>query len=117
MGAWGSGNFDNDAALDVIADMVEIAAAEITAFCKSDRCTVEDLDALMGCVAAHMALHEHCGGARPELPVAKALREKVIDLYDKSVDSLKPQADYKRARRAVLAATLERYEHMAGTAK
>jgi hypothetical protein len=113
MDVWGSDNFDNDAAQDVLGDMVDVALTEIRGFCASNRNTVEDLDTILACVAAHLALHKHCGAARPELSVATMLHEKVIDIYDKGIDALKPQADFKKERRAVVLNTLSEYKRAA----
>jgi len=43
VGAWGPGNLDNGAALDLVEDVAKVVTTEIGAFCASDRCTVEDL--------------------------------------------------------------------------
>ena len=113
MGVWGPGNFDNDVALDLVGDMVQLATTEIDAFCASKRCVVEDLDTIMACVGAHLALFQQCKASRPDPTVAATLRQKVIRLYDEGIDSLSPQGDYKAARRKVLVATLSGYEDAA----
>jgi hypothetical protein len=113
MGAWGPGNFDNDAALDLLTDAVAVATSEIEAFCGSDRCSVEDIDAIMACVEVHLALQRGCGAAGADLALARVLRAKALRLYDGGIDDLKPTPHYRRARREVLARTLARYERAA----
>ena len=66
MGTWGEGIFDNDAALDAVDHVLKAATDEIEAFCLSDRCGVEDLEAVMACVAIHLTLHEHCQSSAPD---------------------------------------------------
>jgi hypothetical protein len=65
MGVWGAGNFENDAAIDVLGSALAVATTEIDAFCASFRVTVEDIDAVMACVGIHLALHEACEANRP----------------------------------------------------
>lgn len=113
MGVWGPGNLDNDAAMDLVADVLQVATTEIEAFCKSERCTVEDLDAVMGCVAVHLALHEHCHAGPPETGVARTLQAKALSIYDAGIDALKPNAEYRQARRAIMVETLGRYGRVA----
>lgn len=114
MGAWGSGNFENDAALDMVEGVLAVAMTEIEAFCSSDRVGVEDIDDIMAGVAIHLALHEHCSASAPDSDLARTLREKVLRIYDEQIDSLAPGADYKAERRARLVETLSRYEEAAG---
>jgi hypothetical protein len=99
--------------MDLVVDALQVATTEIEAFCKSERCTVEDLDAIMGCVAVHLALHEHCHARPPEAGVAHTLQAKVLSLYDAGIDVLKPNAEYKQARRAIMVETLARYGRVA----
>ena len=109
MGTWGPGNLENDAALDMVGDVLDLATKEIDAFRASDRAGVEDLEQVMACVVVHLALHQHCGMGGPERPAAEALRTKVLEIYDREIDGLDPDPEYKTQRRTVLADTLDRY--------
>src|SRR5262245_26265019 len=113
MGTWGPGNFENDAALDMVEEVRAAATAEVEAFCGSDQVGIEDLDDILAGVAIHLALHEHCNASPPDLDVALNLREKALRIYDEQIDSLEPQGDYKAVRRATIAETLVRYEQAA----
>src|SRR5262245_42248478 len=102
MGAWGAGNFENDAYLDTVEHVLEAAISEIAAFSGSERCGIEDLDAVMACVAIHLMLHEHCSASAPDASLAKVLHAKVLNLYDERIDSLQPDPGYKVARRGIV---------------
>ena len=109
MGTWGPGNFENDSALDMVGDVLEVATTEIAAFRASDRVGIEDLDLVVACIAIHLALHEHCGASAPDADVARAVHEKVLRIFDDKIDLLKPKPEHKAARRAVLGETLDAY--------
>jgi hypothetical protein len=114
MGTWGPGNFENDAAVDMVEEVLKVATAEIEAFCASDRVGIEDLQDVAACVSIQLVLHEHCNGSAPKIEFARALREKILRIYDEQIGSLRPDADYKAKRRAILVQTLNSYETSAG---
>ena len=109
MGTWGPGNFQNDSALDVVDGVLDVAKSEIEAFRASDRVGVEDLDQVVACIAIHLTLHAGCSASRPDADVARAVRDKVLRIFDDKIDLLKPKPEYKAARRAVLVETLDAY--------
>ena len=115
MGTWGPGNFENDAALDMVQEVLGVAKTEIEAFCASGRVGVEDLEEILAAMAVHLALHEHCNASAPNPDLARTLREKVLRIYDAEIDSLKPDEDYKAERRAAIVETVTRYEEAAHT--
>jgi hypothetical protein len=82
MGTWGPGNFENDSALDMVGDVLDAAMTEIAAFRASDRVAIEDLDQVVACIAIHLALLDRCGADRPDADAARAVREKVLRLFD-----------------------------------
>jgi hypothetical protein len=109
MGAWGAGIFDNDAAMDVVVDALGVALTEIEGFWRSNTVTVDDLDAVMACVAIHLTLHDRCHANPPNGRMAEEVRRKALDLFAQGIDSLRPTPDYRLARRAVLEETLAAY--------
>jgi len=109
MGTWGSGNLENDAALDMVGTVLDGVEKEIQAFLASDRAGVEDIEAVMACVEVHLALHDRCAMGGPQPEDADALRAKVLDLYDRGIDGLDADPAYKAERRTVLVTTLDRY--------
>ena len=110
MGTWSAGNFQNDAALDFVEDVLKTATTEVEAFSASPRGGIEDLDVVLAGMAIHLALHEHCNASAPNLDLALNLREKVLRIYDEQIDSLKPKDDHKAQRRAIIEDTLRKYE-------
>jgi len=109
MGTWGSGNLENDAALDMVGDLLDPARKKIDAFRTSGQATIEDLEEVMACIFVHLVLHDQCAMLGPQRAQADALRTKVLGIYDREIDDLDPDPDYKTERRAVLAETLDRY--------
>ena len=116
MGSWGPGLFENDAALDLVGDVLEVAESEIKAFCTAEDPDVEGFQEILAAVAIHLVLCEKCEATAPELELSQRLREKVLSLYDQQIDELQPNEDYKRARRAVIAEALNRYVEAASDA-
>jgi len=113
MGAWAAGNFDNDAALDMVEAVLDVARQEIIAFSESSRVQVEDIDSIAACVAIHLALRAQCRAGRPDADLAANLRTKMLRIYDEQIDELEPAPEYRVARRAVLEQTLLAYEQAA----
>jgi hypothetical protein len=113
MGTWGPGNFENDAALDMVEEVLAVATTEIEAFCSSDRVGIEDLDDILAGVAVHLVLYKHCNASAPDLDLAASLRKKALRIFDEQIDSLDPQDDFKEQRRAAIAETLDSYEKAA----
>lgn len=102
MGSWASGNFENDAALDLLSDVVKNLDQELTA---PDE--VEDIDMLMGAVAIRKALVEHLPANPPPREQIEELKEAVLQLYDDEIDSLEPEEEYKAERRQVIEKTFD----------
>ena len=81
MGSWGWENFGNDAALDMVDEVLKVARTEIQSFCEPDSDSqVEDLDTIMACVAIHLVLHEHCNAVPPTAKLASAVRPDAADV-------------------------------------
>ena len=110
MGTFGAGNFDNDAALDLVSSVLEVATTEIEAFCDSDDVGVEDLEAIMAAVAIHLVLDEHCRAGAPKVEFALRLRDKALAIFDEEIAELDPSGEFAAERRAVLVDTFAKYE-------
>lgn len=104
MGTWAEGNFDNDTALDFVAD-----AANNVAKGMSPPSGMEDVDSVMAAVAVRKALTEHCHAPAPERQVIESLKAAVLAVYDQEIDDLAPDPDYKVARRRVIAQTFDQF--------
>lgn len=114
MGAWVAGNFDNDTALDMLGAVTGVIDPEIEGFMKSDSVVVEDLDQIVACVAIRVALVERCSALPPSEDEAKALRGKVLDIFDREFDELEPAEGHKEARRKAIVDTLDELVRLAG---
>lgn len=113
MGSMGPGIFENDAALDILDDVLEIPLGEIEGFLESDEGRVEHIDAIAASVAIHIALVRGCDAAPPSVQTATRLRDKVLRVFDERFDSLRPKPGHKRARRVELVKLLARYRRIA----
>jgi hypothetical protein len=110
MGTFGAGNFESDAALDLVAKTRAVAESELTAFLDSDDVGVEDLERVMAAVAIHLVLDEHCGAGAPEVDFAIRLRDKALAIFDEEMPELDPDGEFARERRTVIVDTFTRYE-------
>lgn len=109
MGVWGAGNFENDYALDVRIEIEKAITTPLERFVKDPDPQIETLDDLMASIEIHIALIRYCGTDSPEKRFTSKLRRKILRLYDNEIDTLKPDAIYKRQRRSVLVKTLDAY--------
>jgi len=93
MGTWSSGNFDNDAAQDILSIARDVFWPQIDGFLRSDRATVEDIDETLACIAIHLALIKGVGVKPPDREFSTALRQKIVRIYDEQIDGLKPKPE------------------------
>jgi hypothetical protein len=104
MGTFAEGIFDNDSAFDLVTDVAREVAKEMT---PPDE--VEDIPLVMGAVVIHRTLVEHCRAPAPARDKIESLKSAVLELYDAKVDGLRPAADFKAARRAVIVNVFDDY--------
>ena len=104
MGTWAEGNFDNDSALDLVADIADEVAKEMT-----PPEEVEDIDLVMGAVAIRMALVQHCHAPRPNAAEIASLKLAVLSVYDEQIDGLEPEPEFKINRRQVISDTFDEF--------
>lgn len=129
MGSFGTGNFENDAALDARQDVINHITGAIQEWLEGDSFYVEDVDSVMGYVATLVAILENtraaaaaegesdtllvflqgmtAGGGPPKEDVL-AWQEQVISTYDDEIDDLAPDEAYKVERRQVIVDTFAR---------
>ena len=110
MGTFGAGNFESDAALDLVAETRAVTERALTAFLDSDDVGVEDLERVMAAVAIHLVLDEHCGAGAPEVDFAIRLRDKALAIFDEEMPELDPDGEFAAERRTVIVETFKRYE-------
>jgi hypothetical protein len=104
MGAWADGNFDNDSALDFVADIANDVAREM-----APPGGVEDIDLVMAAVAVCKTLVEHCHAPHPDRAKIESLKAEVLSMFDEQIDELEPKPDYKVGRRAAIVATFDEF--------
>ena len=104
MGTWAEGNFDNDSALDFVEEIADTVAKEI-----AEPDGVEDIELVMAAVAVQKALVEHCHAPPPEKSLIESLKSSILKVYDREIDDLDPDPEYKGARRRVIEQTFDEY--------
>ncbi|MDR0212376.1 MAG: DUF4259 domain-containing protein [Comamonas sp.] len=112
MGTWAHGNFDNDTALDWLDDITGQLLDEIAETMESpELLEADEPDAdLVPCrIELLCAMAEK--GMSPQWPDVQLLaqwKQIFLEAWDSSIDELEPSEEYKRERRATLAATFDR---------
>ena len=108
MGTWGTGNFDNDEALDAYAEVVDDLLDRIDEGLGEGQVHFEDVGAEIALVEVLAALGERC--REVSVPRAKVERwkERVLSAYDAQIDDLGATESFKAERRRVLEATFDR---------
>jgi hypothetical protein len=110
MGTWGSGNFDNDGALDFVNQQIDFYVGGIEGvFGDVDRFRLdEDAESsIIPSVVVVSLLCEHCHGTLPEHVDVLAWKVRHLEMFDDQVDALEPEPAYKRQRRAEISATFD----------
>src|SRR5262245_25906071 len=100
MGVWAEGNFQNDEALDLVADIADDVLKQMY-----PPAGFEDLDRFMAAVAVMKALVEHCSAPCPARAALAALKQEALRLYDAGIDEYEPNPEFKVCRRLVIEGT------------
>ncbi|MEU3218319.1 DUF4259 domain-containing protein [Streptomyces sp. NPDC006971] len=119
MGTWGSGNFDSDAAADHLSGITGRLLSEIEEAMAGDPVGLEpddyggvvvpcDIDLL--CLIAERG---YVGAVVPEPAVAEAWKRTFMDVWERTIDDLEPEEEYKKTRRAELNRTFDRLVDLA----
>lgn len=112
MGTWGAGNFDSDAALDMLGAFTDRIADEIDEILEKDQAGADDRgeSELMPKVAILYALCKHCAGSPPEPDRVIAWRDAYLPIYDQTMSELGPKEGFLDERRAVIVETFSALE-------
>ena len=115
MGTWGTGNFENDGALDYVGRLVGDLTNTITRCFDTDNASLDEdgESELMPSVAIIAILSERCGAAPPKPEVVESWRSKYLAIYDEQIDELEPDPDYKVERRKTIDATFAELTQLA----
>ncbi len=107
MGTWNAGNFDNDAALDYVGDLIDQLTDAINSCFEEGNADLDEggEGELMPSVFIIHLLSEHCGAAPPKPDVIASWRDRYVAIYDRQIDELDPDPDYKVDRRKTIADT------------
>ncbi len=104
MGAWGSGNFDDDSALDYAGSLCQSIEAEIDRRIASKKLAGDNLlTDVMPRLAVLAVLAEHCLGAGPVRGKIQAWQKRSLEIFD--VDTAKmyfKKKDAKERRRVIV---------------
>lgn len=118
MGTWAHGNFDNDTALDWLAEITGTLLNEIQEAMNSPESLEADEwdgDTVPCKIELLCVMNEN--GMTPTWPEKATLegwKATYLDVWDSSIDELDPDPDYKLQRRATLVKTFDRMLQCAG---
>jgi hypothetical protein len=107
VGTWAAGNFDSDAALDLVEHFAETVREEI-----AKPVDVGDLEEIMAAVSVLKVLVEHCHASAPDTEEIDSLRDAILEVYDEQIDGLEPHPDYKRDRRRTIVGTFDDFTRL-----
>ncbi|MES9555483.1 DUF4259 domain-containing protein [Streptomyces sp. NPDC007076] len=119
MGTWGSGNFDSDTAADHLSGITGRLLSEIEEAMAGDPVGLEpdEYDGVaVPCnieLLALMGEQGHVGVAMPEPAVVEGWKGTFMDVWERTIDGLEPEQEYKEDRRAELIRTFDRLAALA----
>ncbi|MFF3393196.1 DUF4259 domain-containing protein [Streptomyces sp. NPDC002669] len=119
MGTWGAGNFDSDTAADHLSDVTGRLVSRIGEAMAGDPVALEpdeydgvtvpcDIELL--CLIAEQG---HVGSTVPDAAVVEGWRKTFMDVWERTIDELEPEPEYKEDRRAELIRTFDRLAALA----
>jgi hypothetical protein len=118
MGTFAEHNFGNDGAMDYLAMLIAKLVATINEVVSDDARVAPDEDGeslLMPSVEVLALLCERYGAEPPRPEVVRQWSEKYLDVYDRTIDRLRPKPGFKAARRKVIDRTFRWLESLAET--
>ncbi|MFF9349959.1 DUF4259 domain-containing protein [Streptomyces sp. NPDC014734] len=119
MGTWGNGNFDSDTAADHLSDITGRLVSDIEAAMAGDPSGLEPDDydgVVVPCNVELLCLiaeQGHVGAAVPEAAVVEGWKKTFMDVWERTIDELEPDPEYKEGRRAELIRTFDRLADLA----
>lgn len=112
MGAWGSGNFDDDAAADHLSIVTDKLITEIEEAFK-DESELEPDEYWGVAVPCNLELllliHKqgYVGSMLPSLEQLITWKKVYMDVWDRCIDGLEPKPEHKKNRRMILLDTFD----------
>ncbi len=111
MGTWDAGIFDNDAALDLVGEIVDDLQRRMEGWFGEEEPFIEDGEGLIPpSIAIMQLLSANCGAAPPKPDLIARWKTKYLKLWDEQIDDLDPEEGFKKARREVLARAFKQLE-------
>src|SRR5262245_49720138 len=110
MGEMATDNFDNDEAVEYLAEIVELLSEridEILADKKRRRLDDQGEGRLMPSVELIALLCERYDGTPPKEKTVHKWRERYLKVYDEQIDDLAAPPGFKEARRKAIEKTFE----------
>lgn len=110
MGSWGPGNFQNDGALDWLAEVVDDLEETVLSRIESSTADIDEEGEshVMPAIELLATLADRHGAIPPHPDVVSSWAANYLGRYDGKIDAIAPSEDYKKQRRAVIEATFER---------
>ncbi|MFJ7492370.1 DUF4259 domain-containing protein [Streptomyces sp. NPDC097727] len=114
MGTWGSGNFDDDTAADHLSGITGRLVSEIEEAMAGDPVGLEPDDYWGVAVPCNVELlcliaeQHYVGATVPAAAVAERWKRTFMDVWERAIDGLEPEPEYKERRRAELIRTFDR---------
>jgi hypothetical protein len=114
MGTWGAGNFDNDTSADHLSIIAAKIHGDLKTAMEGDPVELEP-DEYWGnavpCnveILALFAEQRWVGNVLPDSRTVAAWKKKYLAVWDKTIDTLGPDASWKKKRRAIIVKTFDR---------
>ena len=111
MGTWGSGIFQNDVALDYLAEIQEALVKRMEQIIANPSLAEPDEPTsaeVMVAVEIAAMLCEQFNAVPPEPDFIELCRDTYLQVWDGYIDKLAPNPDYKTERRETIGASFEK---------
>jgi hypothetical protein len=110
MGIWGHGNFQNDAALDYVDELVDQLVKRIESCFEGTNLDPDELGEAELIPSVHILawLCQETGTVPPEADTVEGWKTRYLNNWDATIDGLDPDPDYKVQRRQTIAETFDR---------
>ncbi|MEU5402844.1 DUF4259 domain-containing protein [Streptomyces sp. NPDC005963] len=113
MGAWGTGNFENDTAADHLSILTDRLITEVADAMAGDPVEIEPDEYWGVAVPANLELlsllarQGYVGASLPEAEVIEGWKKTYMAVWEGSIDGLAPAPGHKDGRRTVLIRTFD----------
>ena len=109
MGTFGPGNFQNDGALDYVAELAVQLVERINDSLQGRKANPDELGetVLVPSVDILRLLCAHCSAPVPEKTTIQAWKDKYLHIWNSRIDATHPAPGYKEERRAVIVQTFD----------